>query len=246
MAYYLRPYLRLEDGTIMKMHWIGVLSAALALAATSLRAQEVDLSTINANYKDPDLVVDVWVDRLESEGREVFDFRQQIADAIGIESGDTVADIGAGTGLFTPLLAARVGARGEVYAVDIVPKFIDYIGAKAYERGLTHVIPVLGTDVATNLEPGSIDVAFVCDTYHHFEDYESMLESIHSALRPGGRLVVVDFERIDGESSDFILEHVRAGKEVVTAEIEAGGFEFARETAIDGMTETYMRHFDRL
>ena len=229
----------------MNTQSISALTATLSLVITPLLAQEVDLSTINAGYKDPNLVVEVWVDRLESEGREAFDFREEIVNAIGLEPGDAVADVGAGTGLYTPLLAARVGTAGRVYAVDIVPRFIEHIEAKAAERGLTHVTAVLGTDVSTNLEPGSVDVVFVCDTYHHFEDYESMLRSMHSALRPGGRLVVVDFERIDGVSSEFTLQHIRASKEVFTEEIEAGGFAFTHESTIDGMTETFMRHFDR-
>ncbi len=132
-----------------------------------------------------------------------------------------------------------------MYAVDIVPRFIEHIETKSAERGLTQVSAVLGTDVSTNLEPGSVDVVFVCDAYHHFEDYEAMLESIRSALRPGGRLVIVDFQRIDGVSSEFALQHIRAGKEVFTEEIEASGFEFTHETTVDGMTETYIIHFDR-
>jgi len=215
------------------------------LTAVAAHAQEVDLSTINAGYKDPNLQVEVWVDRLESEGREAFDFREQIAAAIGLKPGQAVADIGAGTGLYTPLLAAYVGAQGRVYAVDIVPKFIELITTRAAERGLTQVTAVLGTDVSANLPPASVDAVLICDAYHHFEDYDSMMASIHSALKPGGRLVVVDFERVEGVSTEFALQHIRAGKEVFTAEIEANGFRYTGEVDIPGMMETYVRTFER-
>ena len=220
--------------------------AATCLLAVTATAQDVDLSTINAGYKDPNLQVEIWVDRLESEGREAFDFRNEIANSIGLAPGQAIADVGAGTGLFTPLLAAHVGAGGRVYAVDIVPRFIAHIEAKAAERGLDQVTAILGTDTSTNLAPASVDVVFVCDTYHHFEDYDAMLQSIHAALRPGGRLVIVEFERIDGVSSEFTLQHIRADKATFTGEIVANGFRFTEEIDIPGMEETFVRHFERM
>lgn len=226
----------------------GALLAALGawLGPAALLAQApVDVSTINAPYKDPNLDVEVWVQRLEVEGREAYDHREQIADALGLEPGDRVADVGAGTGLYEPLLAARVGPTGKVYAVDIVPKFVEHIRAKAAERGLAQVEAVLGTDRSTNLPPGSVDVVLVCDAYHHFEDYEAMLASIRQALRPGGELVIVDFDRVEGKSPPFTLEHVRASKEQFTAEIEANGFRFVEEVMIDGLEESFVRRFER-
>ncbi len=223
---------------------IGIATSAL-LSMGSI-AQQVDLSEINANYKDPDLQVSVWVDRLEVEGREAFDFREEIVESIGLMPGQAVADVGAGTGLFEPLLAARVGAEGTVYAVDIVPKFIEHIKTKAAENGLTQIEAILGDDRSTRLPESSVDVVFVCDTYHHFEDYEAMLASIHQALRPGGKFVLVEFDRVEGVSPQFTLQHIRASKEEFTAEIEANGFRFTEEISIDGMENTFIRHFVRL
>jgi len=230
-----------------KFRSTGKLVAAMLAAGTAFvsHAQDVDVAALNAGYKDPDLQVEVWVGRLESEGREAFDFRNQIAAAIGLEPGESIADVGAGTGLYTPLLAQLVGPAGRVFAVDIVPRFIEHIRDQVALRGLTQVTPVLGSDVSANLPAGSVDIVFVCDTYHHFEDYNAMLQSIHAALKPGGRLVVVDFEREDGVSSEFTLQHIRADKETFTAEIEANGFRYTGETDIDGMNETFMRHFEK-
>ncbi len=229
---------------VVKPLVLAIAFAASVIAAPPLSAQQ-PAADINAPYRDPNLDVAVWVERFEVEGREAFDFREQIADAIGLERGDEVADVGAGTGLYEPLLAARVGPEGTVYAIDIVPRFVEHIRAKAAERGLAQVEARLGTERSIELPDASVDVVFVCDAYHHFEDYEAMLASIHRALRPGGRLVVVDFERIDGVSSPFTLEHIRASKEQFTAEIEAAGFRFTDEVEIDGMEETFMRRFER-
>lgn len=226
----------------MKSHPINAVAVAAALLfAASAGAQQTDVAGLNERYKDPDLQVEVWVGRFESEGREVFDFREEIVASIGLEPGQAIADVGAGTGLYEPLFAAAVGAEGTVYAVDIVPRFIDHIATKAAEQNLTQIETVLGDDRSTGLAAGSVDVVFVCDTYHHFEDHEAMLASIHQALRPGGRFVVVDYERIEPR-----IEHIRADKAQFTAEIEAAGFRLTEEVEIEGMVENYVLHFERI
>lgn len=226
----------------MKSHPINAVAVAAALLfAASAGAQQTDVAGLNERYKDPDLQVEVWVGRFESEGREVFDFREEIVASIGLEPGQAIADVGAGTGLYEPLFAAAVGAAGTVYAVDIVPRFIEHIATKAAEQNLTQIETVLGDDRSTGLAEGSVDVVFVCDTYHHFEDHEAMLASIHQALRPGGRFVVVDYERIEPR-----IEHIRADKAQFTAEIEANGFRLTEEVEIEGMVENYVLHFERI
>ena len=214
--------------------------AAALLVVTPTLAQDVDVDGLNERYKDPDLQVEVWADRFASEGREVFDFREEIIGSIGIEAGQSVADVGAGTGLFEPLLAAAVGTGGRVYAIDIAPRFVEYIRTKAAEQNLTQITAMLGEDRSTGLPAGSVDVVFVCDTYHHFEDRQAMLASIHEALRPGGKLVIVDYHRIGPR-----IDHIRGDKAQFTAEIEAAGFAFSEEIDIEGMEENYVLHFER-
>ncbi len=93
------------------------------------------------------------------------------------------------------------------------------------------------------LPDDSIDLAFVCDVYHHFEYPSSMLASLRGVLRSGGALVVIDFERIPGRTREWILDHVRAGKEVFTEEIEDAGFVLEKELQVDGLLENYMLRF---
>ena len=90
-----------------------------------------------------------------------------------------------------------------------------------------------------------LDLVFICDTYHHFEYPQTTLASLHAALRPGGMLAVVDFERIEGVSRPWVLNHMRAGKEVFRSEIEAAGFRFLEEVEVAGLEENYLLLFRR-
>jgi predicted methyltransferase len=179
---------------------------------------------INTEYLKSGIVVTQWVERFEREGREIYDRRAQIMQAARVRPGLIVADIGSGSGLFTMLFAEAVGPRGKVYAVDIVPEFLDYIQKRTVQAGIQNVQTVRCTERSVTLPNHSIDLAFLCDVYHHFEYPQSSLASIHQALKPGGELVVVDFKRVPGQSSDWVMNHVRAGQETVEAEIIAAGF----------------------
>ena len=111
---------------------------------------------------------------------------------------------------------------------------------------LPQLHPVQCTETSTELEPNSVDAAFICDTYHHFEHPAKTLESLHRALRPGGQLIVVDFDRIPGKTRDWLLNHVRAGKEVFRDEIVSAGFRFVREESADFLEENYILRFEKI
>ena len=143
-----------------------------------------------------------------------------------------VADIGAGTGLFTRLFSPEVGPNGKVYAVDISRTFVENIARESRELGLKNVTGVVNSPDDAMLEPNSIDLAFTVDTYHHFEYPESMLASIHEALRPGGRLIVIDFIKQPGKSSRWVMGHVRADKKRVIDEISSAGFVLIDDKAL--------------
>jgi ubiquinone/menaquinone biosynthesis C-methylase UbiE len=202
---------------------------------------------INDAYRQPDLDVETWVNRFESESREIFKHRRRIVDSLGIQPGMVLGDIGAGTGLFTPLFSEAVGPTGKVLAVDITPAFLELIRTRARELRLRNVQTVLCDEDSTRLSPGSIDMAFVCDTYHHFEYPKATLASIHRALKPGGRLIVIDFERVPDKSREWIIDHVRAGREVVTAEIVAAGFAVDDDQRDDSyLEENYILRFRKI
>jgi predicted methyltransferase len=198
---------------------------------------------INEDFLDPDLDVGRFEQRFEGESREIFAQRARLLALVGLRDGMAVADVGAGTGLFTLMFAPAVGAQGRVYAVDIAPRFLAHIDALAAQRRLGNVATVLCGEREVSLPEGSVDLVFVCDTYHHFEYPRSTLASIHRALRPGGELVVVDFIREPGVSRQWILDHVRAGQQLVTREIEAAGFRFVRQEPTPFLRENYCVRF---
>ncbi|MFO0844978.1 MAG: DUF1549 domain-containing protein [Gemmataceae bacterium] len=216
---------------------------ALLLAAAFSLAQDKSVKPgINDHFKNPDLKK--FKETFEGESREIFTARKDILKACRLKPGLAVADVGAGTGLFTRLFAAEVGPKGKVYAVDIAQKFLDHVKKTSAELKFTNVETVKCTQTSCGLPPASVDVVFICDTYHHFEFPYRTMATIHQALRPGGRLVVVDFHRIPGKSREWTLGHVRAPLEVVTKEIVESGFKKTGEVKIDGLKENYLVTFE--
>ena len=216
---------------------------SILIAASLSLAEEQSISPgINSYYENPDW--QQWVNTFERPGREVYDKRHAIVDATGIRPGMTVADIGAGTGLFTRLFAERVGPQGRVYAVDISGPFIQNIVRTSQQQGFLNVEGVVNGHKDVSLPPDSIDLAFLVDTYHHFEYPVSMLSSIHRSLRPGARLIVIDFRRDPRHSSSWVMGHVRAGRDAVIDEITRAGFRLIDDKAL--LRTNYYLVFSRL
>lgn len=189
----------------------------------NLNAQEQSVKPgINDTFRNPN--VKDFVERFEGESREIFDKRNAVLKACDLKPGQAVADIGAGTGLYTRLFAQAVGNEGRVYAVDISQKFLDHIRQSAEKLELKNVKTVLGKDASPELAANSVDVVFICDTYHHFEFPFKIMKEIHAAMKPGGKLIIIDFIRIPGQSREWVLNHVRAGQDVVEKEITQAGF----------------------
>lgn len=199
----------------------------------------------NERFLSDELDVDQFVGIFESETREVALVREEIVAALGLREGETVADVGSGTGLFLGALCEAVGTSGEVIAVEISPRFGEHLQQRIADEGLSQARLVMCDERSSNLAPNSVDLIFVCDTYHHFDYPADTLASLHAALRDGGRLVIVEFERKPDISSDWILGHMRAGKDVFIDEISEAGFALAHEVWLPQFRLTYMLVFDR-
>ncbi len=180
---------------------------------------------------------------LERQSREVFARREAVVQALQISPGDAVADVGAGTGAYLDPLARAVGPRGRLVLVEIAPQLVAHLKRRAANGGWDQVEVLLGTDRSANLPPNSLDLVFTADTYHHFAHPAAMNASIYRALRPGGRYVVLDFERRAGKSRPWVLEHVRTGRRGVIREVRAAGFEAAGELQVEGLVENYVLVF---
>jgi len=131
-----------------------------------------------------------WLERPERIEEERPDL---LLSALDLKAGMTVADIGAGTGYYSWRMAQRVGGRGTVYAVDIQPEMIELLERQMSKHGAANVKGLLGTLTDPGLPPAGIDLALMVDVYHELEYPYEMVAAIVHALKPGGRLVFVEF-----------------------------------------------------
>lgn len=191
--------------------------------------QRAILDRINDRYAE-ETNPQQWGDRFEREGREVHDRQAEVLAELGIAEGTTVADIGAGTGLFTLPFAEAVGPSGKVYAVDIQTYFLDHIRERAKKAGLEQIEVVAATAESAELPAGKVDLVFMCDAYHHVEQPGAYLRSLRRAMAEGGRLVIIDYEK--GEKGSWHYDHIRATPEQFRAEFEGAGFVLEREVKL--------------
>jgi SAM-dependent methyltransferase len=118
-----------------------------------------------------------------------------LIDALHIRPGATVADVGSGTGYFTWRLAQHVGPQGKVYAVDVQPEMLDLTKAAVTERKLANVEYILATERSPRLPEGSVDLVFIAYAYHEFGDPEAMMSAVRRALKPGGRVLILEYAK---------------------------------------------------
>ncbi len=135
-----------------------------------------------------------WLERRSRAGEERPDLLLQ---ALAIAPGMTVADVGAGTGYYTWQLAQRVGAGGRVYAVDVQPEMIALLERQMRQRGVTNVVSLLGSERDTRLPAASIDLAIMVDVYHELAYPSEVMDSLVRAMKPGGRIVFVEYRAED-------------------------------------------------
>ncbi|QJD76998.1 class I SAM-dependent methyltransferase [Spirosoma rhododendri] len=134
-----------------------------------------------------------WLERPEREQEERTDL---LLKALQLKPTDVVADIGAGTGFFSFLMAPKV-SQGRVLAVDIQPEMIEYLNEGRAKRKATNVQPILGTESNPKLPSNSIDLAIMIDAYHEFSYPREMMQHLADALKPGGRIVLVEYRAED-------------------------------------------------
>jgi ubiquinone/menaquinone biosynthesis C-methylase UbiE len=164
-----------------------------------------------------------WMDRVSRNTEESPD---RALSLIGLQQGMTVADVGAGSGYMTLRLASMVGPAGKVYANDIQPRLLGMVQDKARAQGLTNIEIVLGSDTDAKLPDNAIDVALLVDVYHEFQHPREMLRSIRRSLKPGGRLVLIEYRK-----EDVTIPIAPTHRMTVAdgrREVEAEGFTFER------------------
>ena len=213
----------------------------LLLLSGGVFAEESVNPGINEHYQGARF--EEWVDVFERSGREVYDRREEITAALALRPGMAVADVGAGTGFFTLMFSERVGSEGRVYAVDITEDFIANIERRAREDGLSNIVGVVNDGRGVGLEPHSVDLVFICATYHHFEYPRTTMRAVHEALRPGGEVVVIDFRTGPGAGA-WVNSHVRGDEAQTAREIEESGFRLVERS--DLLRRNYFLRFRRV
>lgn len=162
-------------------------------------------------------------DWLERNEREVEENPEAALDAIGIKPGLVVADVGAGTGYMSLRMAARVGPGGRVYATDVQPEMLRRLRHNAVKNGFSNIETVLGTEADPKLPAGQLDLILLVDVYHELSQPQKMLRKMREALKPDGRLVLLEYRKED-PTIPIRTEHKMSVQEV-KIEVEAEGFE---------------------
>jgi SAM-dependent methyltransferase len=187
-----------------RIHLLFVLGASMALGLTAAAQTPVSHDQtgqkpgakghMDHRFDDPER----YARSFDDPARDAWQMPDRVIAALGLTSGQKVADIGAGTGYFSVRLA-RAAAKPTVFAVDLEPKMVEHLTKRAAAEKLTNVIAVQASAASPNL-PEPVDVVLVVDTYHHIPNRPAYFEALKSRLRPGGRLAIVDFRKgVGGE-----------------------------------------------
>ena len=162
-----------------------------------------------------------WLERADRDTEERPDL---VLAAMQLKDGDVVADVGAASGYFTRRLARAVAPRGKVYANDIQPEMLDKLKERAELEGLPNIVTVLGTETDPKLPANTLDWILLVDVYHEFQQPAPMLAALRAALKPDGRVALVEYR----EDATHIREEHRMSIEQVVREWTAGGFRLVR------------------
>lgn len=202
-------------------------SFAFAFALAALPLHAADDPALNPDHSQERIPAQVMsylgADWLERDDRELVEQPDKVIAAMHLKAGDVVADIGSGSGYYTRRLARAVLPEGKVYGVDIQPEMNAILEENCKKEGITNVEVVLGEEADPKLPAGSIDWMILVDVYHEFQQPRPMLAKMLEALKPGGRVALVEY-RLLGETAAHIRKEHRMSVEQVLAEWEPAGF----------------------
>ena len=218
----------------MKKSWHFILLFIALLNAATLMAQERytvksgDPNGINKWYMGRQIahvMSHFGIEWLERKEREMEENTSQLLKNLAVQPGTAIADIGAGSGYHSTLLSKMVGT-GKVYAVDVEPEMIAYLKNRIKLEGYKNIIPVLSTEQKVSLPANSIDIMLLVDVYHEFSFPYEMTLSMLEALKPGGKLVLVEF-RAEDPNVPIKTIHKMSERQAVK-EFKASGFLFEK------------------
>ena len=195
----------------------------LAAAFGAQDAKPRDHEAMHRLHQDPK----AYVAMLEDPKRDAYQKPEEVLRALALRPGEAVADIGSGSGYFALRLAAAVGPKGRVYAVDVDPDMVRHLNRRLRDAGTTNVTTILSAPDDPLLADGSIDRFFICDTWHHIDDQTKYLALLKKMLRPGGEVVMIDFKKEETPMGPPLA--MRIARDALVQQIQAAGFRLATE-----------------
>jgi len=210
----------------------GVVLSLLWLFRSTLCAQEPNFRDLPGQFAvEPPLAhhsgphhpmpLDQYIALLEDPQRDEWQKPDAVMQALKLQDGQVVADIGAGSGYFTLRLARAVGPKGTVLALDVDEGMLNYLRQRLAKENLQNVKVTKVSPHDPLLNANSLDLVFVCDVYHHFEEREAYLQKLRKALKPAGRLVIVDFYQRETPVGPPLA--MRLSEETVEKELQSAG-----------------------
>jgi ubiquinone/menaquinone biosynthesis C-methylase UbiE len=166
----------------------------LAAAAILVVAQMHDEHGHRGQHGNPE-DLDAYIARMEEPGRAEWQKPDEVLRVLALERGQSACDIGAGPGYFALRIARAVGETGRVYAVDVEPRILEALRKRVQKSGVRNITPVLALGEDALLPPSACDLILIVDTYHHFPDGPAYLRRLTRSLKPGGRIVNIDFHK---------------------------------------------------
>jgi arsenite methyltransferase len=202
--------------------------------------QQVDAQHGGQHAKPPS--VTEYLDQLEHPERDEYQKPAQVIEALGLKPSMAVADLGSGSGYFTRRFAKAVAEVGKVYAIDVEAEALKRVkDSLKHMQGASSVEFILAPPDNPKLPAGSVDLIFLCNAYHHLQNRSHYFADVHSALRPNGRIAVIDFYH-DERSGDlgFPKDHL-VSRETVLDEMTKAGYRLLREHTF--LTKQYFLEF---
>jgi ubiquinone/menaquinone biosynthesis C-methylase UbiE len=222
----------------MRMHRRVLFAACAGLLVSVLPARATEAPTAAAtppahghhdatarhSFED----VSHWVAVFDDPARDAWQKPAAVVRALQLRPGMCVADLGAGTGYFSRYLAAGVGAAGTVLAVDTEPNLVVHLRERAEREQTPNVVPILASADNPRLPTGLVDLVLIVDTVHHIDDRIAYLRRLQRALKPGGRVAVVDFKKDADVPVGPPPEH-RLAREQIVEEFQSAGYQLVAE-----------------
>lgn len=197
---------------------LALASAAIAPAAQSPRDPH-DMHRLHGNPA-------AYIAALEDPKRDGYQKPREVMEALAIKPGEVIADIGAGSGYFTIRLAHHVGPTGRVYAVDVSPDMVRHLHTRVRDLGLMNVSPILAPP-DDPLLPQQVERFLIVDVWHHVDNQPGYLAKMKERLKPGGQVVMIDFQKRDLPVGPPLA--MKISREDLVRQMEAHGFRVAKE-----------------